>query len=79
MERIREYSWCCGAGGGLKSAFPDVAIWSAGERIAEAKETGAGALVTACPWCEMNLRDAIESQGSAISCHDVVELIHQAI
>ncbi len=51
MERIREYSWCCGAGGGVLNAFPDFAGWTARDRLEEAKATGAEALVTACPWC----------------------------
>jgi len=35
MERIREYSWCCGAGGGVLEAYPDFAAWTAQERIEE--------------------------------------------
>ncbi len=57
MERIRQYSWCCGAGGGVLEAFPDFAEWTAGERLVEAHSTGAEALVTACPWCERSFRD----------------------
>ena len=79
MERIREYAWCCGAGGGVKEAYPDFALWTAGERIEEAKATGAGALVTACPWCERNFIDAINEKGETIKVLDVIELVQQAI
>ncbi len=36
MERIRESSWCCGAGGGCREAMPEYSAWTAGERIEEA-------------------------------------------
>ena len=40
MERIREYAWCCGAGGGVREAYPDFSSWTARERIEEAKPPG---------------------------------------
>jgi Fe-S oxidoreductase len=79
MERIREFSWCCGAGGGVKSAYPEFALESALERLDEAKETGAEALVTSCPWCESNFADAIVADGDKIRLFSLVELIEQAL
>ena len=79
MKRIKEYSWCCGAGAGVQEAYPDFATWTAGERMEEAKSTGAEALVTACPWCERNFNDAIKERGDGIKVYDVVELVQQAI
>jgi Fe-S oxidoreductase len=79
MERVREYSWCCGSGGGVKSAFPEFALWSAKERLEEAKATGAEALVTCCPWCEKNLKDAVESQGAIFPVYDATELLIQSL
>jgi Fe-S oxidoreductase len=79
MERIREYSWCCGAGGGVREAYPAYSTWTATERIAEAKATGAEALVSACPWCERNFRDAINAQGDTMKVYDLVELVQQAL
>lgn len=75
MERIREWSWCCGAGGGVWEAYPDFAEFAAGERIAEALSTGADALVTGCPWCERNLRDAAQSSGAKLKILDISELV----
>ena len=51
MDRIKEYAWCCGAGGGVRETNPEFAAWTAAERMAEAESTGAEALVTACPHC----------------------------
>jgi Fe-S oxidoreductase len=78
MERIRESAWCCGAGGGVIDAYPNFSLWTAGERIEEAKSTGAEAIVSACPWCERNFIDAIEATGGKMKVYDVIELVHQA-
>ncbi len=79
MYRIKEYAWCCGAGGGVKEAYPDFTLWTAQERIREAKSTGASAIVTACPWCETNFVDAINANGEKMKVYDIVELVQQAI
>jgi Fe-S oxidoreductase len=57
MENIRENSLCCGAGGGVKSAYPEIANQMASLRIAQAKETGCKTLVTPCPFCKLNLEN----------------------
>jgi Fe-S oxidoreductase len=79
MERIREYSWCCGAGGGVREAYPEYSQWTAAERIAEARATGAEALVSACPWCERNFLDALESSGDRMKIYDVLDLVQMAL
>ena len=79
MERIREYSWCCGAGGGVLEAYPEFASWTATDRIEEAKATGAEAVVTACPWCERVFRDTISQNGDNIKVFDVMDLLINAI
>jgi Fe-S oxidoreductase len=79
MERIREYSWCCGAGGGVREAYPEYSNWTATERIAEARATGAEALVSACPWCERNFMDAMSALGDTMKVYDIVELVQKAI
>jgi Fe-S oxidoreductase len=79
MERIREYAWCCGAGGGVKEAYPEFSNWTAGERIEEAMSTGAEAIVSACGWCERNFLDSIQANGEKMKVFDVAELVQQAI
>jgi Fe-S oxidoreductase len=79
MERIREYSWCCGAGGGVGEAYPDYSQWTAMERIAEARATGAEALVTACPWCERTFMDAVAACEKPMPVYDIVDLVQKAL
>jgi Fe-S oxidoreductase len=79
MFRIKEYAFCCGAGGGVREAYPDFSMWTANERITEAKTTGAEALVTACPWCEINFMDSIKKNGDKIKILDIIELVRQAM
>jgi len=75
MERTRQDSWCCGAGGGVKSAFPDSALKVANERIKEAEQTGAQYLVTTCPFCRQNLKDSSASSGGHLQVCDLMELL----
>lgn len=79
MERIREYAWCCGSGGGVKSAFPDFALWAANERIEEAKTTGAGTMITSCPFCVRNLGDAVKEYQHDMEVMDIVNLVYSAM
>ncbi|NVM30845.1 MAG: (Fe-S)-binding protein [Candidatus Helarchaeota archaeon] len=79
MDRIKEYAWCCGAGGGVKSAFPDFALWTAKERVEEAKATGAPVLVTSCPFCVTNLDDAVKKTNERIEVLDIMTLVLKAI
>ncbi|HJX12023.1 MAG TPA: (Fe-S)-binding protein [Dehalococcoidales bacterium] len=79
MERHRENAWCCGAGAGVSQANPEFALWTAGERLKEARATGAGALVTSCPWCERNFKDAAKEYGQDIEIYDIAEVACRAL
>jgi len=79
MERIKEYAWCCGAGGGARAAYPDFSGWTAAERIEEAKTTGAAAIVSACGWCERNFIDSIGKTGDKMKVYDIIDLVKQAL
>jgi Fe-S oxidoreductase len=79
MERVKDQTWCCGAGGGVLEAYGDQAAWAARERIKEAKATtGAETLVTACPWCEYSLKNAVEAMGARMKINDIAEIIQRA-
>ena len=79
MERRRENAWCCGAGGEVKTAFNDFALWTAGERLEEAKATGAEAIVSACPYCRENLAEAAQIGKERVKIYDITEVMAQAL
>ncbi len=79
MERIREYAWCCGAGGGVKEAFPEFSLWTAKERVEEAIATGAEAIVTACGWCKRNFTDALNGKSEKMKVYDIIEVVQEAL
>ena len=79
MERIREWAWCCAAGGGVRTAFPEeMAKWAAGLRLEEAADTGADTLVTACPFCEQNMGEASKASGG-LEVVDILKIVAEAV
>jgi heterodisulfide reductase subunit D len=79
MPRNREYAWCCGAGGGVRAAYPDITMFASTDRIREAEGTGAEALTSTCPFCWRGLHDAIEENDSKLGIYDVIEIVEKAI
>ena len=63
----------------MKSAFPEMAIFAAKNRLEEAEDTGANVLVSACPFCSTNLQDGIKESGSKLKYYDISELILMAL
>lgn len=76
MHRIREYAYCCGGGGGVPEAHPQVAQDAAHQRVDEARDVGAEILVTACQHCRANLT-RWEDQPS-MPVVDLVDLVYEA-
>lgn len=79
MERVRSFSRCCGAGGGVKAGFPDIQAKMSLRRIAEAEATGADTLVSACPFCYAGLQVGIKASNSHLVMKDVTSLVAQAL
>jgi len=49
----RDKTMCCGAGGALRSGFPEVSLAIAQERLKAMKEAGAECIVNVCPFCHL--------------------------
>ncbi len=60
MDKNREEARCCGSGGGVKSAYPELSRSMAERRVEDAQKTGADLLVTCCPFCVLNLESVGE-------------------
>ncbi|KKM91074.1 hypothetical protein LCGC14_1232200 [marine sediment metagenome] len=79
MKTIKQSANCCGAGGGVKKGFPELALKIAKSRIQEAENTGAEYIVSICPFCYRNLSDAIVEMGSKLKMVDLMELVEQSL
>ncbi len=81
MERIGKEAWCCGAGSGGSCLinYPDLNQEIRKRRIKEAEATGANVLVTACPMCLKNLRDAAQENQIDMEFYDLPNLIAEAL
>jgi len=81
MQRNRENSLCCGGGGGRMWADFDEQKHLAEIRVLEALDTGAEIIATACPFCLLNLEDAIKvlDKEDAISVKDIAEIMIEAM
>ncbi|MFW9782726.1 MAG: (Fe-S)-binding protein [Candidatus Heimdallarchaeota archaeon] len=77
MTRNKHNAWCCGSGGGVRSAFKDLSSFAAKERIEEAMETEADAIVSSCPFCLNQFKSNIDNYG--IQTLDISELIRKAL
>lgn len=73
MPKSSAESRCCGGGGGVRSAFPELSEKIAGRRVDQAEF--ADILVTCCPFCVNNLRIGGEKTGSKVEICDLVELV----
>jgi len=76
MKRNRRWAWCCGGGGGVPEADPELAQWSAGDRLREAQETGAELILTSSSVCQRSFNDL---QQSRLPVQDLLEFALQAL
>jgi Fe-S oxidoreductase len=79
MRKCRDRSFCCGGGGLALFYEPEEEQRMGVLRVRMAAEAGADVIVTACPFCMVNLEDAIKVEGleGKMTAIDVVELVDQ--
>lgn len=78
MTKSRDRSFCCGGGGLMLFYEPEEEMRMGQLRVEMAEEAGANVIVTACPFCMVNLEDAIKTSGleGKMEAIDLVELIN---
>jgi Fe-S oxidoreductase len=76
MERNRRWAWCCGGGGGVPEAYPELAQWNAEDRMREAKEAGAELVLTSSALCQ---RSFASCSPGALPTQDLLEFVDQAL
>jgi len=77
MPRHRERSFCCGGGGGRMWVETQERERPGVVRVKEALNTGAQAIITACPFCTINLDEAVKTLNAEeqIEVIDLAELV----
>jgi Fe-S oxidoreductase len=79
MSRCRDRSFCCGGGGLMLFYEPQENERMGVKRVQMAAEAGANVIVTACPFCMVNMEDAIKVAGmeGKMTAIDLAELVDQ--
>ena len=77
MQRCRDRSFCCGGGGLMLFYEPEEEQRMGVLRVEMAAASGANVIVTACPFCLVNMEDAIKVAGmeGKMEAIDLAELI----
>ncbi len=91
MRHNRDMAWCCGAGGGVKALYGDIAVEVGRDRLAEtracmvriredrlkeAAATSAEVLVSSCVFCKNNLFQVANEDQSPIKVMDISQLLN---
>ena len=81
MSRARDRSFCCGGGGLMLFYEPKEDQRMGAMRVRMAAEAGANVIVTACPFCMVNIEDAIKVAGmeGKMTAIDLAELVDRQI
>jgi len=81
MEKCRDRSFCCGGGGLMLFYEPEEESRMGVLRVEMAKKSGANVIVTACPFCLVNIEDAIKVAGleGKMEAIDLAELIDRQL
>jgi Fe-S oxidoreductase len=77
MTRSRDRSFCCGGGGLMLFYEPKEDERIGVKRVRMAADAGANVIVTACPFCLVNIEDAIKVAGmeGKMTAIDLTELV----
>ena len=79
METNGKQAECCGGGGGVLVTDKPLAERLAEKRVNQALDTGVEALVTLCPTCEINIRNASNRNGGKLKVKNVLDLVWDSI
>ena len=77
VDRVTQWSYCSGGGGGLPIEKPDVTAAISASRLAKAAALDVDTLVSACPWSERPLGAAGQAQN--IDVVDIHELLAESL
>ncbi|TCP43879.1 CoB-CoM heterodisulfide reductase subunit D [Tamaricihabitans halophyticus] len=77
VDRVTQWSYCSGGGGGLPIEKPELTAKISESRVDKAAELGVDTLVSACPWSERPLTEAGEAR--SIDVVDIHEILAESL
>ncbi|MFI7703903.1 (Fe-S)-binding protein [Nonomuraea sp. NPDC049480] len=77
VDRVTQWSYCSGGGGGLPVEKPELTAKISEHRVGKAAELGVDTLVSACPWSERPLSEA--GRARSIDVVDLHELLAESL
>jgi heterodisulfide reductase subunit D len=79
LEKNSAQSVCCGGGGNLEMADPNLSGTVAQKKIEQIQKTGAKTVVTSCQQCVRTIKSKARTQKINLNVLDIAELVIQAI
>ncbi len=82
MDWNKKNSNCCGSGGGLRVAYPNIAETAGLKRLNEAYATGAELITSSCPFCKDQMADVqsrMVQENRRLPILDVAEILASTI
>ena len=78
VDHVTQWSYCSGAGGGMRIERPEIADEIAKRRMERAAELEVDTLVSACVWSERPLSEQGAGRDRAIEVRDLMEIVADA-
>ncbi len=79
MEDHRERALCCGGGGDMEMAEPELTAAVAKRRVGQAQATGAQIITSACQQCKRTLSTAVRKEKMRVKVMDITEVVWNSI
>jgi heterodisulfide reductase subunit D len=78
VDRVTQWSYCSGAGGGFSIERPEIAEEISRRRMEQAAELEVDTLVSACVWSERPLAERGRERDPVIEVRDLMELVAES-
>jgi len=79
MSACRENALCCGGGGDVEIADPNVTMGVAAERLTQVEATGAKYVLSACQQCKRTLQEGARQSKIRVRAMDLTELVYKSM